>query len=329
MRISDIPGQPKAAKLLQSALRTGSVSHAYLFGGPKGTGRRQAAMAFAQALFCTSGGIDACGECLACRKVENGNEPDLHMVEPDGAAIKIDQIRSLQLDLSYRTAESKRKVYIVDQAETMTPQAANSLLKYLEEPVSPVVAILLTDNPQAILPTIRSRSQFVPFLPLPPGVMLEQLLAEGQPPLLARAAVHLAAGIDACRGVIQQEGFAETRKLVIQLGKDSVGKLSAAVVSLGQAFKNGLSADRMETFIPLLALWYRDLLNVRAGRREQVVYEDELGWLDKHAFAREPHEWVACMEHTLEAGRRIRSHVSPQLALEQLLVKIREGCTVV
>jgi len=325
MRISDITGQPKAVKLLQAAIRTGNVSHAYLFGGPAGTGRKQAALAFAQALFCTSGGPDACGECLACRKIEHGNEPDLHLVEPDGAAIKIDQIRGLQRDLSYRSEESKRKVYIMERAETMTPQAANSMLKFLEEPSSPVVAILLTENPQAILPTIRSRAQFVPFLPLPPQVMLERLLAEGHPPLLARAAVHLASGIDACRAIIQQEGFAETRKLVIQLGKDSLGRLPAAMVSIGQAFKNGLQADRIETVLALLALWYRDLLNVQIGRREQVVFADELGWMDKHAFMRKPHEWVACMEHTLEAGRRIRAHVSPQLALEQHLVKIQGG----
>ena len=116
MRISDITGQPKAVKLLQAAIRTGNVSHAYLFGGPAGTGRKQAALAFAQALFCTSGGPDACGECLACRKIEHGNEPDLHLVEPDGAAIKIDQIRGLQRDMSYRSAEAKRKVYIMEQA---------------------------------------------------------------------------------------------------------------------------------------------------------------------------------------------------------------------
>jgi len=325
MRISDIPGQPKAVKLLQAALKTGNISHAWLFGGPAGTGRKQAALAFAQALFCTAGGVDACGECLACRKVEHGNEPDLHIVEPDGAAIRIDQIRGLQRDLSYRAGEAKRKVYIMERAETMTPQAANSMLKFLEEPSSPVVAILLTENPQAILPTIRSRARFVPFLPLPPQFMLEKLLAEGHPPLLARAAVHLAAGIDACRAIIQQEGFAETRKLVIQLGKDSLGRLSAAMVGIGQAFRSGLQTDRVETALALLALWYRDLLNVRVGRRDQVVFADEIGWLDKHAFTRAPHEWVACMEHTLEAGRRIRAHVSPQLALEQHLVKIQGG----
>ena len=325
MRIRDIPGQPKAVKLLQAALKTGNVSHAYLFGGPAGTGRKQAALAFAQALFCTTGGVDACGECLACRKVEHGNEPDLHIIEPDGASIRIDQIRGLQRDLSYRAGEAKRKVYIMEQAETMTPQAANSMLKFLEEPPPTVVAILLTENPQAILPTIRSRAQFVPFLPLSPRIMLEKLLSEGHPPLLARAAVHLAAGIDACRAIIQQEGFAETRKLVIQLGKDSLGRLPAAMVSIGQAFKNGLQADRIETVLALLALWYRDLLNVQIGRREQVVFADELGWMDKHAFMRKPHEWVACMEHTLEAGRRIRAHVSPQLALEQHLVKIQGG----
>src|SRR5690606_19416050 len=131
-------------------------------------------------------------------------------------------------------------------------------------------AILLTDNLFAVLPTIRSRAQYVPFLPLPPSEMLASLTEEGQPQLLARAAVHMASGLDACRALIQQEGFAETRKLVIQLGKDSIGRLPAAIVGLGQAFKSGLIGDNAELFVALLSLFYKDMLHVQAGRREEV-----------------------------------------------------------
>jgi len=325
MGFHDIAGQEKAKRILQQALRRRTVSHAYLFGGPPGTGRLKTAMAFAQALFCTAGGDDACGDCLACRKFLHGNEPDLHRIEPDGTTIKIDQIRELQRDLSFRNAGESRKIYIMEQAERMTPQAANSLLKFLEEPVSPVVAILITDNVQAVLPTIRSRAQLVPFLPMAPEQMLQALLAEGRPELPARAAVHLVAGLDACRTLLDQDGFAETRNVVIQLGKESLTRPAAAMITAQQqVFKTNLG-ERPELMFALMGLWYRDLIRLQAGRPESMVYIDQKDWLQKIAFARSAAEWVACMEYALEAVGKVRAHVPAQLAFEQFMVHVQEG----
>ncbi|WP_308637005.1 DNA polymerase III subunit delta' [Paenibacillus silvisoli] len=325
MSIAQLAGQPKAKRILHYALTSGKVSHAYLFSGPPGSGRMKMAMAFAKALFCTGEGADACGECLECRKFEHGNQPDLHLIEPDGSSIKIDQIRELQRELAYRNTAASRKIYIVQRAETMTLQAANSLLKFLEEPQSPVVAILLTENGQAVLPTIRSRTQWVPFMPLSPQDMLQTLADEGIPQLPARAAVHLASGLDACRALIQQNGFAEMRNVVIQLGKDSLTRFTAAMLSAQQhIFKTELG-EQPQLLLSLLVLWYKDMIHFQAGRHEALVFIDQLDWIGKHAFSRSAEGWVRCMEYTLEAGKRMRAHVSPQLALEQLLIRVQEG----
>jgi DNA polymerase-3 subunit delta' len=325
MGFQAIVGQEKAKRILQQSLRRKTVSHAYLFSGPPGTGRKKAALAFAKALFCTSGGDDACGECLACRKFEHGNEPDLHLIAPDGNSIKIDQIRDLQKELSYRNATSHQKVYIMEHAEKMTLPAANSLLKFLEEPSSPIVAILLTDNGQAVLPTIRSRAQWVPFLPMAPRQMLQVLLEEEQPALLARAAVHLASGLDACRELIHQEGFAEIRNVVIQLGKESLTRYAAAMITAQQqVFKTGLN-EHIELLLSMLGLWYRDMIHFQAGRQESIVFIDQSEWIGKHAYQRSLQGWVICMEQTLEAKKRIKAYVAPQLAFEQFLVKLQEG----
>ncbi|RXZ79256.1 DNA polymerase III subunit delta' [Paenibacillaceae bacterium] len=325
MGFQSIAGQEKAKRILQNALRRNQVSHAYLFHGQSGTGRMETARAFAKTLFCESGLEDACGECLACRKFEHGNQPDLHIIAPDGASIKIDQIRGLQRELSYRNNGSFQKVYIIEHAEKMTLQAGNSLLKFLEEPLSPVVAILITDNGQAVLPTIRSRVQWVPFVPLSPEKTLESLVAEGLPHLLARAAVRLASGKDACRNILQQEGFAETRNVVIQLGKESLTRFTAAMLTAQQqVFKAG-SGIHPELVLSLLLLWYKDMIHFQTGRQESVVFIDQVEWIGKHAFARPPEGWVSCMEQALEAGRRIRANVAPQLAFEQFLVNLQEG----
>lgn len=195
MSMEQLTGQWKAKRILQHALQSGKVSHAYLFYGPKGSGRLAMVEAFAKALFCTSGGDDACGHCLECRKFDNNNQQDMIRIAPEGQSIKIDQIRELQRELGLRGSGAKRKVYMIERVETMTLQAANSLLKFLEEPLSPVVAILITDNGQAVLPTIRSRTQWVPFLPMSSAEMLQTLTNEGLPSILARAAVQLSSGL--------------------------------------------------------------------------------------------------------------------------------------
>ncbi|AJY74905.1 DNA polymerase III subunit delta' [Paenibacillus beijingensis] len=325
MNIAAVPGQTKAKRILQYVLKSGKVSHAYLFSGPSGTGRMALALAFAKALFCTAGGDDACGECLECRKFEHGNQPDLHRVAPDGASVKLGQIQELQREMAFRTTSQHRKVYIMEHAETMTVQASNSLLKFLEEPLSPTVAILLTDNPLAVLPTIRSRAQIIPFLPFPPEQMLQELVNEGQPHLLARAAVHLASGIDGARQLIQQNGFAEMRNVVIQLGKEGLTRFTAAMITAQQRLFKTELGEQSELFLSLLLLWFKDMIHFQAGRQEKMVFIDQSEWIGTHAFAHSVDYWVECMEHTLEAGKRIAANVAPQLAVEQLLVNLQEG----
>lgn len=318
--------QWRAQRILKNALRDNRISHAYLFEGPSGTGKLATANAFAKAIFCLHP-IDgtACGECQQCRKFENGNQQDIRYIAPEGQSIKIDQIRQLQRDMSYRTTSAGQMIYIVEQAEKMTVQAANSLLKFLEDPVSPVVAILISHNEQALLPTIRSRTMRIPFTPLAPEIMLQLLVAEGISPTLARTAVHLSSGIDGAREILEKNGFAEIRSLVIQLGKESIIKYTTAMVTAGQKLFKTEYAEQISLVLQLLLLWYKDMTQFQAGRNENIVFIDQLEWISEHAFSRSFANWVTCMEYVLEADKRMRANVTPQLSFEQLLVKLQEG----
>ncbi|WP_080831675.1 DNA polymerase III subunit delta' [Cohnella massiliensis] len=325
MPMRDIPGQHRAKALLRQAIRTGKVAHAYLFAGPSGSGKRAMAEALAQTLLCERQGEDACGECLSCRKVMHGNHPDWHTIVPDGTAVKIEQIRELQRDLSYRSSGAGRKIYKIEGAESMTVQAANSLLKFLEEPPSPVVAILIAPTAQSLLPTILSRSQLIPFVPGHPEEMERILVAEGKPPLLARTAVHLSAGLEASRELIEQNWFAETRNVVIQLGKEMSSRFPGVLLTAQQqVFKTDL-ASHVETLLQMFALWYRDMIYAMTGRHQMMVFSDQADWIAKHAWSRSIGSWVHAMETALTAARRIKAHVQPQLAMEQFLVNSREG----
>ncbi len=325
MGFQQIAGQDRAKLLLRNALAANRLAHAYLFAGTPGSGRMEMAQAFAQAIFCERGGSDACGECLECRKVLHGNHPDLHIIRPDGATVKIEQIRSLQRELSYRSSGAGYKIYIIESAETMTTQASNSLLKFLEEPPSPVVAILLAPSAQAVLPTILSRTQLVPFVPGDRQALENILVQEGKSPLLARAAVHLSPGLGASRKLADENWFADIRNVVIQLGKESPSRFAASMLQAQQqVFKTEL-AEHVDILLQLLALWYRDMIYAMTDRQSYMVFPDQAEWISKTAWSRPIGSWVRIMESALTAARRIKAHVAPQLALEQFLVNVREG----
>lgn len=322
MPFNNIMGQTTAKQMLQNALRSGTLGHAYLFSGPAGSGQMKTAVTLAQAIFCTESRDDACGECLECRKVEHGNHPDLKIVSPEGNSIKIDQIRELQRVFSYRAEGGNPKVYIIDEADKMTVQAANSLLKFLEEPPVPAVAILIADNVNALLPTIISRTQRIPFSRLSPEMMLQVLSDEGVPAPLARCAVSLTAGIEGCRELLGQNWFAEMRNLVLQLAKESLGKNGSAVATAGQQlFKTGLG-EHLDTLFSMFHLWFKDMLYFLHLKHESIVFIDQLDFISNYARSRPVSQWVSYMDYAAESKKKLRFNVNAQLCLEQFLIRL-------
>ncbi len=324
MSLQTISGQETAKRLLGSSLRSERISHAYLFSGPGGGARRKAADAFAKALLCERGTElgDACGECLSCRKVEHGNHPDLQAIGPDGASIKIEQIRELQKMFSYRSGSSGRKVYIIDEADKMTVQASNSLLKFLEEPPAPAVAILLSENAQTLLPTIRSRVQLVPFTAMGAESILSELAVEGLATPAARCAAQLTPGPEECKALAAENWFAEIRNVVIQLGKESIGRSGASLVTAQQqVFKAGLG-EHLDSLFDLFHLWFRDMIYVHSERREHIVFIDQLEFISQVASSRSAEYWISCMSIAAESKKKLKSNMNTQLCLEQFLVRL-------
>lgn len=326
MSFDEIHGQEQAKVMLRNGLRNDRLSHAYIFSGPQGSGRKRMAIKLAQAVFCLEMQDDACGTCLECRKVEHGNHPNLYWIEPDGASIKIEQIRDLQKQFSYRSQSDRQKIYVIQQAERMTVQAANSLLKFLEEPDSDVMAILITENGQALLPTIQSRAQWIPFLPLPVRDMIHQLhREEGLPLELVMPAVHISAGPEAAREYIQSNWFAEARNGMIQLAKEALTRFPQALITAQQLSGKNEQGERLPIVLELWLLWLKDMIYLRYGQKENIVYTDQTEWMAPQALSRETSYWVRCMDQVLEVQKKLRFHANPQLALEKLLIDMQEG----
>ncbi|WP_199623832.1 DNA polymerase III subunit delta' [Paenibacillus alkalitolerans] len=325
MPFSDIPGQERVKTILRTALRDGALSHAYVFEGQRGTGRRSVARALAQALFCVEGGGDACGACVECRKAANGNHPDVYWIDAAGSTVKIDQIRELQKQFTYKASASRPRIYIIDEAEKMTPQASNAMLKFLEEPASQIVAVLITENGQALLPTILSRTQRIAFQPLSPEIMEEALLAEGHPAVLVRPAVRLSAGLETARELIQLNWFAETRNAVLQLAKESIHGFSAAMLAGQSIISKQEVSEHMDTFFDLFALWCKDMVLLQRRQTAKVVFIDGTEWSQRHADSKPFQLWVGAMDEALRAKKRLRQHANPQLVLERFLYTLQGG----
>ncbi len=141
--------QPVVMKIFSKSVRENRLSHGYLLEGSSGTGKKRTALWLAQSLFCLESTETelACGKCANCMRIASHNHPDVHLLEPDGASIKIDQVRALKQELSKRGMESDQKVVIIYDAEKMTVQSANSLLKFIEEPEGGLLLLFLTTNP--------------------------------------------------------------------------------------------------------------------------------------------------------------------------------------
>jgi DNA polymerase-3 subunit delta' len=190
----EIVGQDRASALLRAASDGDALSHAYLFLGVAGVGKKTAAKAFACALVCEDGG---CGACRACSRVRRGLHPDVRLIEPLGAATYlVEQVREVIHDIDLRPVEASLKVYVFDRADTFNPEAANALLKSLEEPPDDVVLVLLADSVDAVLPTIVSRCQVVRFERIPETLALDVLVERsGLDRGMAKAALAASGGV--------------------------------------------------------------------------------------------------------------------------------------
>ena len=269
---ADIIGQEEATTLLAAALRTQHLSHAYLFVGPAGLGKLEAARSIAMGLLCERGG---CGTCSTCQRIARGTYPDFQVLEPDGVSgYLIDQIRELTHDATRAPHEGAYKFYVLLAADQLGGAAANALLKTLEEPPESVTFILIAHNLSSLLPTILSRCQVLRFKPLPVSRMIEILCeATGASPADARIALAATGSVlDGARAFLLSPKRRATRAEVVRVIRDLPGyhdhEVLAAAVAL-QASLEGVNAELKEQQEAELAARAELLDKVAQTRLEQ------------------------------------------------------------
>lgn len=271
MLFSEILGQNKALTLLGRAVTSGRLAHAYLFAGPDGVGKTSTAYALAELLLCRHpDGLKPCGTCPGCLKFRSGNHPDLLTIRPDGAAIKIDQIRKLKKSLSFAPFESRQRVIVIEEVQTMRREAGNSLLKILEEPPPDNLMILIGSTSGGLLDTIVSRCQVIPFAPLPLA-LAAQVISGKRPELDPEHCLPLAELSDGCPGqalTLDSEGVLALYQRLLEAWLTPPPTLAERVeqaLQLGQEL-----AEAKEGMLPLFMLLRIFLKNGMAACADAV-----------------------------------------------------------
>jgi DNA polymerase III subunit delta' len=271
MVFSPILGQAKALTLLSRAVKSGRLAHAYLFAGPDGVGKTTVALDLAAILLCRDPLAERpCGICPGCLKFHSSNHPDFLRIRPDGAAIKIDQIRQLKKALNFAPFESRLRIVLLEEVHTMRREAANSLLKVLEEPPADNLLILVGNAAGSLLDTIVSRCQVIPFAPLPLALAAAIIRTHRQE-LDEAGSLALAALADGCPG----QALAMETDGVLALYNQILKELLVEDVRPPERVERALAlaidlAEAKEGVAPLLTLLRIFLKNSMAARTGTV-----------------------------------------------------------
>ncbi len=322
----DIIGHEQVILHLQNAIRQKKFSHAYLLCGEAGSGKRLVAEAFAKTVLCEEGGIVACGKCKSCKQIESGNHPDFRSVVREKATLGVKEIREqVTADVQIKPYSSEYKIYFIDEAEKMTEEAQNALLKTIEEPPEYAVFLLSVTRQELLLQTVLSRCVLLPFHPVATE-KIKQFLMEKKGVLdyLAESAAAFSGGLTG-RAVqyAESEAFTEQRSEVLHLVKYIDEMTMAEIMENVKLFAS--KKDTAEDYLDMILLWYRDVLLYKATKNANpLLFRDELEAVAAQAGKRSFENLQGIVDALEQVKQRMKSNVNFENALELLLLYMKE-----
>ena len=324
----DVVGHKDILKYISSAVENNRVSHAYILNGERGSGKKMLANLFAMTLLCETGDNEPCGKCHSCKQAESGNHPDIIRVTHEKPnSISVDDIRTqVNNTVDIKPYQGPYKVYIIPQADMMTPQAQNAILKTIEEPPSYAVFLLLTENAEALLPTINSRCVMLKLRNIKDTLIKKYLMENLEiPDYKADMCTAFAQG-NMGRAIMlaNSDHFNEIREEAVQLLKHiSEMELNEIVA----AVKN-ISVYKLEItdYLDIIMIWYRDVLLYKATKEiDKVVFKDQLQSIKEQA-RKSSYEGIELILESLEKAKaRLKANVNFDLVMELLFLTIKEN----
>lgn len=309
--------QPEVVKLINSSFNNDRLVQTYLFHGEKGTLKMEAALYLASLLLCENGGN--CGVCDQCKRIERLANPNIYVISPDGDTIKKEQIDSLEHEFAL-TSDSKR-IFIIRDIDKATLAAANSLLKFLESLNENSYGVLLTENINLVIPTIRSRSISVHFKPKPQSAISNVLIKKGVAADTARAIATLTNNASEAVELANNNIILELIELVKSIGleiEDEEKNISLLLVNKGHILKQ-IDKKFQEYFMDLLIHIQNDKVKKMLCIDERIVFEDTLEFCTLTLTRKQE---VKILEKILEYKEKLKYNINIDLMYTSLMIEI-------
>lgn len=312
--------QSDVVKLLRNSFKKQRVVHTYLFHGQKGTMKMEAARYFASLLLCENDG--ACGKCLQCESIAKNKNANVFIITPEGRSIKKEQILDLAHEFSLYS--DQKRVYIIEHIDLATPASANSLLKFLEEGNENNYGILITENINMVLPTIRSRSLNIAFMPINRNLIYDRLTELKVKPELASIISTITNDPEEAISLAKDKDFIEMVDLVKKIGFSFESDVINPCVLFKSEGKKLLQAERLiqEQFLGLLITLQNDKIKYMINPEADIVFRD---LLENNQITLSQEQELKILEIMIDLQTKIRYNLSVELALVNMLIEIA-GC---
>lgn len=326
-KFEDVIGQKSIVEHLQNAIKLKKTSHAYIFSGEPGMGKKMFAKLFSMTLQCEEGGTEPCLMCRSCKQAVSFNQPDIKWVTHEKpASVSVDEIRSqVNNDITIKPYSSERKIYIIDDGDKMTPAAQNALLKTIEEPPSYGVIIILCNNSNMLLPTINSRCVELNMKAVDKNTIREYLVKKRHMPQdkADMAAVFSGGNIGKAIKLGESEKFLALKEDVLTVVKN-IEYMSAA--EMGDYIKRTEEYKLdLDEFLDLMRIWYRDVLIYKVSKDlSEVIFKDEYKAIIDQASKVSYNGIEIILEAMEKVKIRLKSNVNYELTVELLYLTIRE-----
>lgn len=316
-------GQEFIIDSFKRAYEKGMVSHAYIIAGPDGTGKSILGMLMASTFFC-SGENKPCGICDACLKISHENHPDVKLISPGGKSIGVNQIRDLIDEINLKPYEGDKKVIIIKNADSITVQGQNAILKTLEEPTRETTIIMLVENINLILPTIQSRCQILRLGRIPQDKIREYLEGLGTDGDRARAAAAMSDGIVGNGLRFLDEKFLKLRQEVINKSRELISGNTIEALKCVDFFIS--NRDKIDLLLDIMTSWYRDIIMLKLTKDKSLLMNLDCYDLLVEESQKLSYNRLDGIINIINLTREnISGNANYQLAIEVMLLKIQEG----
>lgn len=313
--------QPRAIKMLINSYNKNRIAHAYLFEGEKGTKKKEIAVEFAKLIYCENKG-EVCDECINCLRINHQNHPNVILIEAENNTIKKEQVLYLQREYSKTTLEPGPKIYIIENIEKMSINAANSILKFIEEPQENTYTILTTDNIHQILPTIISRCQVINFQPVAKDIIINYLVKNEVDLYIATICAHLTNDLEMALMYANDEDIVSVIDLVVMISEAILSKKDNLIVMLENA-KVDIYKDKklLEYFLDILLLYLRDIQSVK-NLNDDIVFIHELKYIKEYIDNISREKIIFNINEVLNAKIYLEYNANTGLLIDHLLINL-------